>query len=163
EARAWEDAYRAYGKALMGFLVVRLGDAEEAAEALSETFLRAIEKSSSFRGDALSFRAWLYTIARNVATDRLRVRGRTVPVADPGDFVDQLRPGPLEGTIGSEDAAEVRRAFAQLPPDDQEVLWLRVCSGLGAAEVGHIVGKRPGAVRMQQLRSLEAMARRMGR
>jgi DNA-directed RNA polymerase specialized sigma24 family protein len=37
------------------------------------------------------------------------------------------------------------------------VLWLRVCSGLSAAEVGALLDKKPGTVRMQQLRALEAL------
>jgi RNA polymerase sigma-70 factor (ECF subfamily) len=162
ERRAWEAAYRVYGKGLMGFLVLRLGDVEDAAEALSETFLRGLEKVSGFRGDANAFRAWLYRIARNVATDRLRSRSRLQPVTDQAEATDPSVPGPDEGVISSEDAAEVREAFAALPDDDREVLWLRVCAGLSAAEVGDIVGKRAGAVRMQQLRALETLARKLG-
>src|SRR5579884_1275549 len=76
ERWAWEAAYQAYAKALTGFLVLRLRDRDEVAEALSETFLRALDRASTFRGDANSFRAWLFRIARNVATDRFRVRQR---------------------------------------------------------------------------------------
>jgi DNA-directed RNA polymerase specialized sigma24 family protein len=36
-----------------------------------------------------------------------------------------------------------------------------VCAGLSSDEVGDIVGKKPGTVRMQQLRALEAMARQL--
>ena len=55
----------------------------------------------------------------------------------------------------------MRAALASLPADDREVVWLRVCAGLTSEQVGEIVGKRPGAVRMQQLRALEAMARKL--
>lgn len=160
---AWEAAYAAYGKGLMGFLVLRLGDREDAAEALSETYLRALEKISSLRGGADAFRAWLYRIARNVAIDRLRARSRVSPEAEPAEVIDLVTGGPPEQVIAAEDAAEVRAAMASLPADDREVLWLRVCSGLSSDEVGAIVGKKAGAVRMQQLRALEAMAKRLAR
>src|SRR5581483_8021323 len=63
EPSAWEAAYLAYGRALMGYLMVRLDNRDDAAEALSETFTRAIDKVSAFRGDSYSFRAWLFSIA----------------------------------------------------------------------------------------------------
>ena len=158
---AWEAAYVAYGKGLMGFLVLRLGDRDDASEALSETFLRALEKIRSLRGGADAFRAWLFRIARNVATDRMRQRSRVFPEADVPDTVDLVLGGPESHVVAAEDAAEVREAFATLEPDDREVVWLRVCAGLSSDEVGRIVGKKPGTVRMQQLRALEAMSRRL--
>lgn len=44
-----------------------------------------------------------------------------------------------------------------MPKADQEVLWLRVCSGLSAADVGQVIGKKAGAVRMHQMRALGAL------
>lgn len=160
---AWEAAYIAYGKPLMGFLVLRLRDVDDASEALSETFLRSLEKASTFRGDGPAFRAWLYRIARNVATDRLRARGRVQPVDYTEDQPDINEPPADEAMIAMESAEEARTALDSLDPDDREVVWLRVCAGLSAEEVGRIVGKRPGAVRMQQMRSLESLARKVRR
>jgi RNA polymerase sigma-70 factor (ECF subfamily) len=157
---AWEAAYVAYGKGLMGFLVLRLGDRDDASEALSETFLRALEKVHHLRGGADAFRAWLFRIARNVAVDRLRARNRVWLQDQPAEAPDLLTGGPADHAVAAEDAAEVRLALASLPADDREVVWLRVCAGLSSEEVGRIVGKKPGAVRMQQLRALESMARR---
>lgn len=154
---AWEAAYRAYGKALMGYLMVRLDNREDAAEALSETFTRAISKASTLRGDSYAFRAWLFTIARHVSTDQHRGHARVFVVGNQPDQEDRSQPSGEDVTIFHEDLAELRRCFACLPKPDQEVLWLRVCSGLSAAEVGEVVGKRPGAVRMQQMRALESL------
>ena len=154
---AWEAAYLAYGKALMGYLMVRLDNHEDAGDALSETFARAISKCSTFRGDAYAFRAWLFTIARHVSVDQYRGRARMFAVASHPDREDRSQPSSEDVTILNEELEELRSCFARLPKDDQEVLWLRVCSGLSAAEVGEVVGKRPGAVRMQQMRALEVL------
>jgi RNA polymerase sigma-70 factor (ECF subfamily) len=141
----------------MGYLMLRLDNRDDAAEALSETFARGISKASSFRGDAYAFRAWLFSIARNVSTDQHRQRARLVVLADHPDIEDRSQPSGEDLAIIHEDVAEIRRGFARLSKADQEVLWLRVCAGLPAAEVGDVLGKRPGAVRMQQLRALEAL------
>jgi RNA polymerase sigma-70 factor (ECF subfamily) len=141
----------------MGYLMLRLENRDDAGEALSETFARAIDKASSFRGDAYGFRAWLFSIARNVSTDQHRRRARLVMVADHPDTDDRPQPSGEDLAILHEDIAEVRRGFSLLSPADQEVLWLRVCSGLSAADVGDVLGKKAGAVRMQQLRALETL------
>ena len=158
---AWEAAYLVYGRALMGYLMMRLDNRDDAAEALSETFARGIDKASSFRGNASAFRAWLFSIARNVSTDRYRSRARLVVLADLPEDDDRPQPSGEDLVIHHEDVAELRRGFALLSVAEQEVLWLRVCSGLSADDVGKVLGKRAGAVRMQQLRALESLRGQM--
>jgi RNA polymerase sigma-70 factor (ECF subfamily) len=158
---AWESAYLIYGRALMGYLMVRLENRDDAAEALSETFVRAIDKASSFRGDAYAFRAWLFTIARNVSTDQHRFRARLVVIPEMPETDDRPQPSGDDLAILAEDVAEIRRGFARLPQADQEILWLRVCSGLSAADVGKVLDKKAGAVRMQQMRALESLRGQM--
>jgi RNA polymerase sigma-70 factor, ECF subfamily len=158
---AWESAYLLYGRALMGYLMMRLENRDDAAEALSETFARAIDKASSFRGDAFAFRAWLFSIARNVSTDQHRFRARLVVIPEIPETDDRPQPSGDDLAILAEDVAEIRRGFARLPQADQEVLWLRVCSGLSAADVGRVLGKKAGAVRMQQLRALDSLRGQM--
>jgi len=137
--------------------MVRLDNRDDAADALSETFMRAIDKSSSFRGDAYGFRAWLFTIARNVSTDQHRRRARVVVIPDHPDVEDRGQLSSEDVIILNEDVMQLRHGFGRLSKSDQEILWLRVCTGLTAAEAGEVLGKRAGAVRMQQMRALEAL------
>ena len=51
----------------------------------------------------------------------------------------------------------MRRAFGRLTDDEQELLELRVVGRLSAEEVGEVIGKRPGAVRMAQARALSRL------
>ncbi len=159
---SWEAAYLAYGSALMGYLTLRLGNRDDAADALSETFVRAIDKSGAFRGDAYAFRAWLFSIARNVSTDQYRQRARLVVVPDRPEPRDQYEASGEEVALLRADVTEMRKGFSRLGKADREVLWLRVCSGLSAAEVGDVLGKKAGAVRMQQMRALEALRDEVG-
>jgi RNA polymerase sigma-70 factor (ECF subfamily) len=123
--------------------------------------MRAIDRGSSFRGDAFGFRAWLFTIARNVSTDQHRRRARVVVIPDEPEVEDRGQPSSEDVAILNDDVLQVRKGFGRLPKADQEILWLRVCSGLSAADVGGVVGKRSGAVRMQQMRALEALRRQV--
>ena len=55
----------------------------------------------------------------------------------------------------------MRAAFERLGDEDREVLELRVVAGLSAEEVGNVLGKRAGAVRMAQSRALERLRREL--
>ena len=157
DREAWEALYHVHSRGLYGFLMLRLSDKDDAAEALSETFLRALEKVKGFRGDHRSFRPWLYTIARNVSTDRLRRRRRVSLQGDFPEVVDVSNGDPSDEMIASDDRDALQLALEVLPADDRDVLWLRIGQGLSSEEVGTILGKKPGAVRMQQLRALRAL------
>ena len=53
----------------------------------------------------------------------------------------------------------MRVAFERLAPEERELLELRVQGGLSSEEVGVLLGKRPGAVRMAQARALQRLRR----
>ncbi|MHB8467488.1 MAG: RNA polymerase sigma factor [Acidimicrobiales bacterium] len=154
----WERLYLVYSRHLFAFLMMQLSHADDAAEALSETYLRAIEKISTFRGGPPSLKPWMFTIARNVAMDRLRARKRVSIQADIDDIIDITALEPADRVIGLHERDSVEAAMASLPADDREVLWLRFGEGLTSAEVAKVVGRRAGAVRMQQMRALQVIA-----
>jgi RNA polymerase sigma-70 factor (ECF subfamily) len=132
--------------------MMKLSHADDAHEALSETWLRAIEKIGSFRGEPDSLRPWLFAIGRNVATDRLRARQRVGRAPDPdamANVVDLTALDVDEGIISVQERAAVTKAMASLPEDDREVLWLRFGQGMTSDEVAKVV---------QQMRALQALA-----
>jgi RNA polymerase sigma-70 factor, ECF subfamily len=100
----------------------------------SETWLRVVGALGSFSGDERAFRAWVFTVARHRADDPA------------GAAVDAI----------SSQAAVAR--IATLPPDQAEVVLLRVVAGLDVAEVAAITGKRPGNVRVLAHRALRRLA-----
>ncbi len=53
--------------------------------------------------------------------------------------------------------------IASLPPDQAEVVLLRVLGDLSVREVGEIMGKRPGSVRVLQHRALKRLALQVSR
>jgi RNA polymerase sigma-70 factor (ECF subfamily) len=160
---AWERVYRAYGPSLYGYLMLKLRNPYDTEDAVAELFARAIARIGGFRGDANSLRAWLFRIAANLASDCGRTRSRLAPAGVLADLEEQAVLGIVPDLAGEslmelQDHAAVREAFARLRPGDQEVLWLRVCAGLAAADVADVLGRRPGAIRMQQMRALRELA-----
>lgn len=153
---AWEDIYRhAYPK-LLAYARRRLPH-DAAVDAVSETMIRAVGKVDGFVPHGGGFDAWLFGILRHVVLDAQRRRGRA-PATVGDERVLATRPsndpGPLDHVLVDEEARAVRAAFDRLDAADQELLELRVVGGLSAEEVGQVLGKRPGAIRMAQTRAL---------
>ena len=64
--------------------------------------------------------------------------------------------------LAAERWAEIAGAFRRLRADQQEVLTLRVLGDLSAPQVGEVLGKSEGAVRVAQHRALRSLREAMG-
>jgi RNA polymerase sigma-70 factor (ECF subfamily) len=160
--------YDTYRDRVARFATGRLGDAEKAEDVTSETFEAVCRNLGSYRAGT-DFEAWLFTIAHRRVADQFRRRYRRQEVAldeavpggaGPGAFPAVA--GPEEALLAAERRAEVAGAFRRLRPDQQEVLALRVLGGLSAAQVGEVLGKSEGAVRVAQHRALQSLRTAMG-
>ena len=76
-----EELYALYRADVYRYLCYLTHDAAAAEDLLSETFLRAVRGSVTFRGDS-SVKTWLFTIARNAWCETLRRRKPTVSVEE---------------------------------------------------------------------------------
>jgi RNA polymerase sigma-70 factor (ECF subfamily) len=137
------------------------GAAEDLA---SETWLRIVQGLDRFTGDEGAFRGWVFTVARHRAVDRWRHRARRRDDLVPADALAGLPApddpaGAVVETISSRAAVAL---IATLPPDQAEVVLLRVVAGLDVAQVAAITGKRPGNVRVLTHRALRRLADRLG-
>ena len=63
----------------------------------------------------------------------------------------------LAAVVEAEDQALVARLLAGLPEDARELFLLRVVEGLSAREVGLVVGKSEGAVRVAVYRTMQRL------
>ncbi|MGH9008765.1 MAG: RNA polymerase sigma factor [Acidimicrobiia bacterium] len=152
---AWEMLYRRTYPRLVAFAYRRLGDRELAAEAVSDTMLRAVAAIGTYSGDDHGFDPWLFGICRHVVADLQRAMYRRLPASLLRPDVEGV--GPAERLLADEERMLLRAAFDRLDPDEQELLELRVVVGLSAAEVGSVLGKQPGAIRMAQHRALSRL------
>jgi RNA polymerase sigma-70 factor (ECF subfamily) len=131
----------------------RLGDGEEAADATSTTFTRALGSIGTCRED--SFRSWLFSIAHNVLIDSYRIR-HPMDSLDAAAQVHTLDPTPEDAALAGERTRAVSALLAQLSPDQRQVLELRL-SGLTSKEIGIVLGKNPNAVDQAQYRAVQRL------
>jgi RNA polymerase sigma factor (sigma-70 family) len=129
----FERFYGEHRQEVFGLLVRRLGR-ERAEDAFQETFLRALRAYSSLRhGDHL--RAWVLTIARNVAVDAYRRERPTVELEEPIEV--PRRPA----------YAELEHLTDGLPPTERAAVVLRYAYDLPYAAIGAALGSSEEAAR----------------
>jgi RNA polymerase sigma-70 factor, ECF subfamily len=155
---AWEALYRRVYPGLLAYATRRL-DADRARDAVAEAMARAVANIQRFAWKGGGFDAWMYGILRHVVVDAHRVRARHR--GEPLDHGDGA--GPLDYVLEGEEAAALRSAFDSLDTADRELLELRVVAGLSAEEVGSVLSKRPGAIRMAQSRALDRLRHELER
>ena len=131
-----------------------LGSDAEAEDVTQDSFVKALTSLRRYRRrPGVRFVAWLMTIALNTARKRARRGWRTSPTEPArldrlSDRVGPLTPDPLGE---AEDLRRLRarllEALAELPERDRRAVSLRYGAGLGAKEVGEILGIEPAHVR----------------
>lgn len=159
DEQAFLQIFRSIQPALLRFLRALVGDLAE--DLAAETWLQVVRGLPDFEGDELRFRAWVFTIARARRIDRLRADDRRPPMVDISSVAEDELPheddvvAAVEYRISTERAL---RLIAMLPPDQVEVILLRVIAGLDVHRTAQIVGKRPGTVRVLAHRGLRRLA-----
>lgn len=152
--------YRRYLDRVYGYAFYLLGDHHDAEDATERTFMAALDAIGRFRETDATFRAWLFRIAHNTAANALRSRRRrrTQPLADaPEPMASGADPAGL--VAHAEELRRLRVALEVLPEERRQVVLLRFVDGLSAAEIGVVLGRSPGAVRVLLHRSLRELAR----
>ena len=158
DPRAFEALYRRYVSQVYTFAYHELGSHQDAEDATAGTFLAALKALPAFRGQS-TFRVWLFRIARNAIANERR-RRRRHPVVPLDGAVFTLAPSDPAGEAERRD--DVRRVLAavgRLPEERRQALHMRIVHELTPAEIGAILGRSEGAVRVLVHRALRAVAR----
>jgi RNA polymerase sigma-70 factor (ECF subfamily) len=148
DAVAFSEVYRRYEKRVYGFCLARSLDREAAADATQEVFIRLLKAAP---GSIDHPRAWLFTVARNVATDaiRRRIRSRETGEADEGAPAwESLAAGDTADEVSTRaDARTVFLALRRVNPRYRTALILREIHGQSSADIAEAMGVRStGAV-----------------
>ena len=129
--------YDRHKGAVFAYCAKMLLDRTAAEDMLQETFARAYENRDRLL-NSTSFKAWLFTIARNQCLNVLRKRGREVGF-EPG-APEPPGPGatPFANLLKSEQAELVSRALEALSPSYREVVVLREYQNLSYDEIAAV-------------------------
>lgn len=143
----FERFYREHSSEVLRLLRRRLGPSG-AEDAFQETFLRALRAYPRLEhGEHL--RAWVLTIAQNVALDSLRRSQPRVELAEPG--AEDPRPA-------YEELADLTDG---LPPKERAAVVLRYGYDLDYAQIAEALGSSPDAARQAASTGVRRIRRRV--
>jgi RNA polymerase sigma-70 factor (ECF subfamily) len=148
--------YRATAKGMINFVYGLTGDRALSEDVLQEVFLR-VHRVRHTHTPGRPVRPWLYGIARHVAIDALRRRGREMPA---GDETMRQEAAPQSGT--ALEMADLEAALAGLPKTQREAFLMTKVSGLSVREAAAALGATEGAVKVGVHRAVKALRRFLG-
>jgi RNA polymerase sigma-70 factor (ECF subfamily) len=134
EAIEFDDALRQATPRLKRYAVRRLHDEHEAEEVVQEALLRAFQHKHLLATED-DLMAWLTVVTGRLVIDRLRVRGRSTPVAE---LPPTSRTGrdTADVVVARDEARIALDALEAMPGRQASVLWAREVEGLSYDEIG---------------------------
>ena len=156
-----------HSERLFHYLIRQLQSEDDAADVAQETFVRVYQHRAKF-DSRQKFSTWLYTIATNLARDRLKWRSRHPQVSlnqtvgggegTMADVLPDLKPLPDDVLNSIERAQAVRAGIAALPEDLRTALILSEYELLPNAEIAKVLRCSVKAVESRLYRAKQKLA-----
>ena len=155
--RRFEEVYASCHGPVLGYVLRRTGNADDAADVIAETFLTAWRRLDEMpTGEAA--RLWLYGVARRVLANARRGERRRSALARrlSAELASAYRAPEFTGEL-----AEIAQAFRSLPEADRELLALSAWEGLDAGQIAVTLGCSRNAARIRLHRARRRFAGRL--
>ncbi len=163
DKEAFRELVERYSPPLYNFLA-RIAGRTNATDLSQETFLKAWKNLRGFDVKRASFKTWLFTIARNTATDFLRKKKiPTLPEREDGE--DPFSEIPDEELLPDrameklQDTEFLNGILEKLPPDYRMVLVLHYEEEMTFDEIGKVMGKPLNTVKSAHRRAILTLRR----
>lgn len=148
---ALEEIFIAMRDAVFSFVLMRTGNRQLAEDVLQETMLQLYDSARNYRR-MNNPRAWILTIARNLAVSAWRKTNREIELSNQ---LEQATSSSLESHVdGQIDAAIM---LAVLPPDERQIVVLHAIAGLKHKEIAKLLGIPLGTVCWKYSESLNKL------
>ena len=139
---AFELLWRHFYPKMLRYLLMFTREAEDLC---ADVWIKIAGAIKGFVGDAAAFQGWIFTIARNAATDAARKEkriGQSIEIQET-DWVST-----------DSSMVEVTDLLKNLPREQSEVIMLRIVIGLDVEQVAEITGLSAANVRVTSHRGL---------
>ena len=167
DTAAMETLFLRYRQSVYSWLLRMTGDAAEAEDIYQDVWLKVIRHAADYRSG--SFRAWLWQIVRNKATDRMRKMSPSLildsPISAEGEgeetIVDQLSDDRAADALMQIEEVERQRvvceAIEALPMAQREVVLLRINGELSFKEIADMLAAPMGTVLARMHKAVKSL------
>ncbi len=166
DATALRALYDRYAGRVMAVARRMLGSTGEAEEVVQDTFVDIWNRARSYDRTRGAPGAWVVTIGRNRAIDRLRSRATAARTASgvrrEADTAPAPAGSPLDAALQSEAQKRVGAALGSLPPEQRRVVELAFFEGLSQSEIAAKTGDPLGTIKGRARAAMEKLARILG-
>lgn len=142
--------YDATNRLAYGLILRVLGDASTAEEVLLDVYTQVWKQAANYDTGRGSPLAWITTIARTRAIDRLRSGWQDRQRKEPLDLLNDRETSaanPEQASVNSERQRFVRNALSELSPEQREVIELAYYGGLSHSEIATKLDQPLGTVK----------------
>jgi RNA polymerase sigma-70 factor (ECF subfamily) len=158
ERQAYNPLVERYQRAVYSLARRMLRDHDQADEVAQETFVRAYVNLKKY-DRRYRFYTWIITIATNLCHDSLGASKRSQPLELAGEQASNC--DPLEDTAGADTCSRIRDEIDRLPPEQRQVLLLRVDRELSYQEISKVMKIPVGSVMSRLFRARQRLAPRI--
>lgn len=146
--------YGRYKDKLYRYALYKLGDPDDAEDAVSDCVLAAWKSIGSLRS-AEAFGSWIFRILSNCCASRVKA---IINARENLERVYSEGPGSAGNlSVPASLSFELAEALSRLKDEERDVVLLSVIGGLNSNEVAELTGLSPGGVRSKLSRSLAKM------
>lgn len=152
---AMSEIFQRYQKPMFNFFLKLTGNYTESDDFLQEVFYKIIQSRDSYRAGS-NFRAWIYTIAKNLYRDHLRTHRMHVHLDEVEDTLTD-NSSTDETLLWSEEQKLIHKALKRLPENKQQVLVLSRFQQLKYEEISEIMNISISSVKVTVFRALKEL------
>jgi len=156
--------YDFYVDKIYQFVFLKVNHKENAQEIVQDVFWKFWQYVHKPEAQINNISSLLYTIARNLVFDFYRSQGRDARVTIPIESQDMIDSLVQDNSLEKEaeidikyDIEAVQKALEILPDSYQDIIVLKYINELSNKEIGIILNKKEGAVRVNCHRALLAL------
>lgn len=151
DKQAFCDLYMLYNDRLYRYAFFRLGNTEDAKDAVSDCIVEAYEHIGSLKNEK-AFSAWIFKIMYRSCCSLIKEQIKLREAID----IDSLNSSSASYSMNYENA-EVKEALEVLSDEERDIVLLATVAGCKTREIAGLMGMNHSTVRSKLSRSLIKM------
>jgi len=159
------ELYDKSSRVAFGLVLRVVSDPAVAEEVTLDVYAQVWRQASAYDSSRGTPLAWLLTIARTRAIDRLRSGKQERQRSEPLEFAENIKSptgDPEQYSVLSEQQEMVRQAMAELSAEQREVIELAYYQGMSQSEIATTLGQPLGTVKTRTRLGLMKLRETLG-